>query len=177
VFRDFMIAGVSNGSVTSVGHGSIAYRNGRKLSSVEFYEAVDRPDLAATYRRRTVIGWTVALTGTAVALGASTWALFASGKPSKCEIGSPDFSPCLDRETDADHRRLVTSGVVMGGGLVVSLVGLYIVANRHPTSMNESHDLADAHNAKLRKRRGLPSATLAPYAAPDGGGLAMSGRF
>jgi hypothetical protein len=175
-FRDFLVATVSNNGVTSVGSGTVAYRNGRKLSTDEFYEAVERPDLAATYRRRTKIGKTVAWGGVLVSLAASTYGLFAASKSDNCDIGSPDFSACSDRRSDARLNNLIWTSSVTVGGLVVSLVGVYILAKRQPSSMNENHDMADAHNAKLRKKHRLPTA-VAPYATPDGGGLAMVGRF
>jgi hypothetical protein len=177
VFRDFMIANVTNGGVTSVGSATVAYRNGRKLSTGEFYEAVERPDLAATYHHRMKIGRTLVWTGLGVALAASAYGLYAVAKPNRCEVGAADFSACLDRDSANQKRAFIQSSVVGGGGLLALVVGFYVVAKSAPATMNEAHDMADTHNAKLRRKYGLPTARVAPYATPDGGGVAMVGRF
>lgn len=181
-FHDFLVGTVTNGSLTSVANATVAYRNGRKLSTEEFYNAVERPDLAAKYRSRTKLGWTVTVVSAAVMLGGTAYLLKMSGSTTnRCDVGAADFSACLDRETarnDAETKRVLTiSTGLAAGGLVGILVGSYILRARNPSSVNEAHDMADAHNAKLRKKYGLPTAKVVPYAAPDGGGVAMVGRF
>jgi hypothetical protein len=181
-FHDFLVGPVTNGSLTSVANATVAYRNGRKLSTEEFYVAVERPDLATKYRSRTKLGWTFTVVGAAVMLGGTAYLLKLPGSTAnRCDASSPDFSACLDRESarnDAETKRVFTIATgLAAGGLVGMLVGTYILKSRNPSSVNEAHDMADVHNAKLRKKYGLPTAQITPYAMPDGGGVAMVGRF
>jgi hypothetical protein len=181
-FHDFVVGTVTNGSLTSVTNATVAYRNGRKLSTEEFFVAVERPDLAAKYRSRTKLGWTTTVVSGAVMLAGTAYLLKLPGSTAnRCDTGSSDFSACFDRETartDAETKRVLTIATgLTAGGLVGVLVGSFILRTRNPSSVNEAHDMADAHNAKLRKKYGLPTAQITPYASPAGGGVAMVGRF
>lgn len=176
----------SDAKGTMAGRAVIPYRNGRKLEVTELYEAVDRPDLAATYRRRGRYVW--AALGTSFALDAAAlYFLYRNTNLASCSIGDFDtFSACSSARSATRSRNYKIAAGLVGGGLVTTVIAVLFVRSRNPASENAVHDLVDDHNAKLRQKHGLPTAGLrprlqevavAPYAQPDGGGLAISGRF
>lgn len=194
-FGDLYIA-TTDSHGTSVSHSLLPYRGGRQLSPEEFYLAVDRPDLAATFLHRTHVGVGVIIAGSLVTVGGVALML-VRGLPttnsSSCDPTSSSFSPCFAAEQARDaaadaqaaHYRNISYGI-LGGGAVLALVGSLYLANRNPASREEVYDLADGYNARLRHKYQLPSASLrphvqqvawAPYAAADGAGLELSGRF
>jgi hypothetical protein len=161
------IAVVSTDGSEQVSVTTVAYRGERRISLAELYETVERPDLARRLERRRNFGLGSAVVGGVAVLGASI--LFATKGVTH---GMSDD----DEERDVRKWRTVSIGLA-GGGLVLGIVGVYYLARANPLSDGEVHALADAYNAKLRVKHGLSSARLVPYAAADGGGLALTGQF
>jgi len=166
------------------GRALVPYRNGRKLEVVDFYDAVGRSDLSATYRRRTTYAW-ISL-GTAVALEAASLVVMTKALEDDCEALEPGFDACFAAAEKRQAKGLKLSLGLAGGGIAVMFVGIAFLRYRISTSENDVHDMADHHNAKLRQKHGLPTAglrprlqqvALTPYVDTDGGGLAIGGRF
>jgi hypothetical protein len=144
-----------------------AYRgeSRHRLSEEELYEALGRPDLARTYRRRVRTVATLAVVGLAAILGGSLYAGFG--------------------DTERDENLGI--GVAIGGG--VALTGALIYGHHaSPLGEGEAKRLADEHNQKLRRDLGLPhlgtssrprirDVQWAPVIGRDAAGLALTGRF
>lgn len=130
----------------------------RPLTEVELFRTVGRPDLAERYQFRHRGGIAAGLIGGAAMIGGLAVAIWDSPR---------EFHP----------RFYTLTGVtVAGAGFITMLVGIYYGAQPLPVSPSEVYDLAAAHNRKLRAKYNLP-ATVAPYASPDGGGVAVGGEF
>ncbi len=160
---------------------------GQELKPLKFYEAVGRPDLAASYRRRrgAMIGGYVAAGIGYIIAGAFTYAIVTN--PKDCSIDLPDdeFQRCLDDDS-ALNRRLWGMGIGLGISVVGLSVAIYYAVNRQPIDKNDAAELADRYNQALRGRLGLPvvmhrpllrDLRLAPYVNGNQGGLALSARF
>lgn len=156
----------------------------RPLGGRDFYLAVDRPDLADKYssrRRRTLIGM---LGGSATAvLGLY---VFATNADSSCDPSQAAYDQCKS-DFDHTHRPFMwLGGALMVGGAIGFIGGTYYLFRPHPVSVSEWYDLAEQHNASLRRKYGLGarasrtskrSLVVAPYLAGAGGGFAVAGRF
>jgi hypothetical protein len=183
-FGDEILVGGTGGNVGSTREwyahqGELKVR----LDEPRFYELVGRPDLAATYRARhdRMIGYataTGALLAASAALGLK--AIWTAGHPDESRCGEFDFD-CHAAADDAavDHARpyAVAAGLAFAGMAATMFVSLHYYRNRHPVTEDEAKGLAARHNHDLRRRLGLPTAELVPYAAPSGGGLTVSGQF
>jgi len=183
-FGDEILVGGTDGNVGSTREwyahqGELKVR----LAEPRFYELVGRPDLAATYRARhdRMIGY---VTATGVLLVASAAlgvkAIWTAGHPDESRCGQFDFD-CHVAADDAavDHAKpyAVAAGLAFAGMVTTMFVGFHYYRNRHPVTEDEAKGLAARHNHDLRRRLGLPTADLVPYAAPSGGGLTLSGQF
>lgn len=120
------------------------------LPGPDFYEAIDRPDLARVYRRRATTR-TVLLT-----LGGST--AVAGGLVLFAPLLDPDLQPG-ELETS-----LVVGLLLTAGGSVITLVGRN--TRPHPVNGQQARELARSHNHRLRIDLGL---------APLGGRQGLTG--
>jgi hypothetical protein len=156
------------GSGGAVAGEMVPYRGERRLSAPEFFHAVDRPDLARRYSRRRTAGWALAITGMLTSAGS--------------------MGPFFAAVHGEDPRLAMLGGAMLGAGFTLSFVGIYYVSRANPVGERDMHDMADAYNAALRGKHGLPRAAaprrggieglaLAPYVAVGGSGLALGGRF
>jgi hypothetical protein len=180
-FNDIPIVTGSKES-TSTTITAIPYRGGRRLTPPQFFDAIERPDLRDTYNLRRNIGVGALAVGGAVVLGGLV-VLLAKATPD-CDVSGShdDFAACMDensRWAKIGFGIVFSGTAVMGGGWVALRVA-------NPISDREAYDLADAYNAKLRVKHGLPTAqtakrfhdvAVAPYASAGGGGLTLGGRF
>lgn len=151
-----------------------------RLTSKEFYELVERPDLYAAHRRRraTKIGSIVG--GSAmIAIG---MIVSFQALQSSCDVFGDDYDEC--------HDRTMTRA---GWGLGIAIAGFIPLGygfflSSQPISETEAKGLAAEYNRKLRGRLELPNAARAvrspirdvawsPYVAPGGGGMFVAGRF
>lgn len=183
-FGDEILVGGSDGSVSSTREwyahrGELQVR----LDEPRFYELVGRPDLAATYRARhdRAIGYATAsgvLLVASAALGVK--AIWTAAHPDASRCGEFDFA-CHVAADDAavDHAKpyAIATGLAFAGMAATMLASFHYYRNRHPVTETEAKGLAARHNHDLRRRLGLPTAELVPYAAPAGGGLTLSGQF
>ena len=126
------------------------------LDGADFYEAVDRPDLASSYRRRHAAKLTL-LTG-GIAVSAVGLLLAARGHP--------------------------TGDVLLAGGLIPVGVSLLLI-DLDPVDETEARMLADQHNKALRRGLTAPppevpnllSWHVAPLVGRSAGGLTLSASF
>jgi hypothetical protein len=146
---------------------SIPFRGDRRLDALEFFQAVERPDLVERVRSRRTLGKRVAIAGGAMFLVGSYFIYRGAKKWGECDIFMESYDAC---HGSAENQLGLGFGGIFGGAAVM-FTGL-IIARVSPISERTAHDLADRHNEKLRQRL-----QLAPYVGPQGGGLSMSGRF
>ncbi len=164
----------------------------KPLRGADFYKAVGRPDLAQIYlRNRSVIG----------ALNISAAVLFvgglAAGIAYSVVVGKDGCSSCdPPRENNELQAILVGTGGIFGGagllGTILIIIGSYLP--QHPVTAPQARKLIDDHNLELKRqlnlspdarpepptmpnRPRLPTFGVAPFAGPQGGGLAVVGRF
>lgn len=148
-------------SAPYVGVGAARHR----MSTEEFYAAIGRPEVFAKKRRRHRIA--VGIGFAALASLMTTFVLVSRVDPDQ-GLSDPSATAAICT--------LVGTGLLGATALVVSDTG------RTYTPQQESV-LAERYNARLRAKYRLPepadepSASLAPYVAPGGGGLALRGRF
>lgn len=158
----------------------------RRLSVPEFFELVERPDLAATFKRRRLGGMIGMIGGSAAFLVGSYVGAKASEPYERALCFSGDFTmqqACERREDEKEraydddrHPKRIVGWTLAAGGAVVAIASIFFWYRANPLSEREVYDLAADHNAKLRKKHGLP-VSLAPYADERGGGMLVSGRF
>jgi hypothetical protein len=159
-----------DGETTTTTITAFPLQGDRRLSPPEFYNLVERPDLAARYSRRRNLGKGLLVAGT---LGiVAGFAVIGWGVTGKDCIGAEDLPMCIDEKDKFLAPRVKVGLGVAAAGAGAFLFGIYFVRRSIPISESEAHDLADRHNEKLRKQL-----QLAPYVGPGGGGISMSGRF
>lgn len=156
----------------------------RKIDGAEFYEIVDRPDLAARYTRNKQLGWIGAIGGSAISLAGTLLVSKAiADEGDTCPTSSDPFAPC-----SGSQGGYKTAGfVMMFGGLGVMGLGVLRLASPHPASEKERYELASDYNARLREKYRLPGSArreehriqvgITPYVVGDGGGLVLGGLF
>ena len=158
----------------------------RALESPAFYEAVGRPDLAASYRRTRA--WRLALLvagGAAVCFG-GLWYLGQAAEEADershdadrlaaCYLGGPSERNPACHPLRTSHDPMGPLMFVAGGG-VAFLIGAFL--NPEPVSPQARIDLAERHNRLLHERR-EPTAPIVPsaFVLPGGGGVRLSARF
>jgi hypothetical protein len=166
-----------------------------ELAPSEFYQLVGRGDLAETYlhRRRVAIAsiavGTVAMLAVPVTLAIG----FSNNRPDygHC-LGATDFTGCTSAEdqrvSDARQPYLIGGGVLLGVGLVGTVVGVWYAYHVHPISESDAKGLADDYNQGLRHQLGLPTVArrsrpllrdvhVVPYTTGRDSGVVLGGRF
>ena len=126
------------------------------LDGADFYEAVDRPDLDSSYRRRHATKLTLLTGGLAVSAVGLLLALQGHS----------------------------TGDLLLAGGLVPVGVSLILI-DLDPVGETEARMLADQHNKALRRSLTAPprevpnvlSWHMAPLIGPSAGGVTLSGSF
>jgi hypothetical protein len=134
----------------------VLYRNHRRLTHLEVYEAIERPDLVARDRRQHRQGAIVAIVGGAIT--AAGIYIAATGR-------------FRDDDRPDSNQHLTIGGLTAAVGLATAGFGA-LHAGSGVTSEDQILDLAEEHNTKLRQRL-----KLAPQVGRDGGGVTLSGRF
>lgn len=127
------------------------------ISGVEFYETLGRMDLAAKYRRHQALKLSLyGVGGAAFATGLVMWGMHLAGSPVSDDV----------------NLRAIGFGAGVLGILSVGFTGL---VNPHPIEAHDARDLADAHNAQLRRELGLGAGPRTRRdLTPPGGGLGLS---
>jgi hypothetical protein len=142
-----------------------AFIGTRPLGAQEFYNAVDRPDLAVRSAERTrqrtwlIVGSVVTLAA-GVASGLVVLGNAQSLGDGKC-FAAPQpqvYNDCVDRnhQTTTIGTALIASGVVLGGGLFTWAMTIPEMV----TTPEESTKLALEHDRALAKKYGAPEARL-----------------
>jgi hypothetical protein len=184
--------------VVDVGEGAAQY--GRRpvrglqrerLGWADFYEAIERPDLARKFTRN----WRLKklfIIGAVGGLAGAGALVFATAE---CTDAHTDF---LNPDNDgplviAPCRNLAVGAAVLGGAGFGMLLTA-IILHKQPVSREEARLLAEEHNARLRKKYGLPdhmtkthvsmaarqrelSLSVTPVLLSGGGQLGTSLRF
>ncbi len=128
------------------------------LAPFDFYNTVDRPDLAGEYRRlqrrRQLLfgpGAAAVVLGAALAAGG-----IAFGWTQPFCRAQDLAGACIDTDHPPSWPLIGVGIALVTAGAVALIAGL--VARSSPTSEVEDHRLAAAHNRRLRARLGLPDA-------------------
>jgi hypothetical protein len=159
------------------------------LDLTDFYEAVDRPDLAHSVHRRHRVR-IAGLVGGLVAFGAGTYFMLeasysglSSLNSTYCDPTTRDYSMCVSgnqQAHDAAQRDATWYSIAGTGAIAVGVVGVlvYRFLDEDPEGALAHRRLAREHNRRLKRTLGLPADyEIAPYVQPGGGGLAVRGRF
>ncbi|MCH9682684.1 MAG: hypothetical protein K0V04_14710 [Deltaproteobacteria bacterium] len=137
---------------------------GASLRGVLFYEAIDRPDLGATFKRRQRIRWSLYGAGAGLFVGGLATTLVGV-------LRDPQSGPLK-----------LGGAITMVAGLVTmsSAQVFNHFAPSHPIEPAVAKDLIDQHNAGLRRQLGMgPTARVrvAPQVGRSMAGVSVSGRF
>lgn len=159
------------------------------LELTDFYEAVDRPDLAGSVHTRHRVR-IASLVGGIVAFGASGYfvteasvSAVSSLNYTGCDSSSRDYSVCLSRnqqQQDAASRDATGYALAGVGAIAVGFIGVLVwhYLDEDPESELDHRRLAREHNQRLKHELDLPADyEITPYAQPDGAGFALSGSF
>ncbi|NMO13959.1 hypothetical protein HPC49_08875 [Pyxidicoccus fallax] len=165
----------------------------KPLEGKAFYEKLGRADLVEAYnsnmRTKTLIG--VAGGGVLVGGALVIFGVFDS-KREDCDAFSPDFSACMDRNSDRFDSRM--GNMLLGSALGAAGAGMMVYAvwrNPHPVDTSKARELADAYNKQLqselgisdepaprpRKRPSVIQASVTPTVGRNGGGLLLNAVF
>lgn len=123
----------------------------KPLEGADFYERVERPELAKAYRRNVALKWLLGLAGLGISIGGIAYMVSSTD-----DLGgsSPDIAPFL-----------IGLGVGTLVGPTVMSIGIFMSA--HPVEGPEALEISDNFNKKLARGLGLPENTT----------LRLSGRF
>ncbi|MCC6809251.1 MAG: hypothetical protein IT381_17620 [Deltaproteobacteria bacterium] len=141
----------------------------RQLSNAEFYEIVERQDLADRYKAKQrlrlglglgaglggfVVGTTIMTIGVVQMLGAAR-SLYGSGTCLRYNIPTlTNMTPgcaAYDSSGGGLGLGLVVTGSILGvAGIVTGMVAMFM--NPHPVKPHEAYALADQYNKRLRDR-------------------------
>ena len=149
---------------------------GQPLSPFEFYQRVNRPDLAARADERTrqriwlISGAAVVLVA-GVTAGAIEFATAPDVNEPSCVTNVYRYNACV-----SSHQQHQTLGMVLIGGSVAIAASLFTWGMLIPqmvTTPEETVALASAYNRALGKKFGAPGANfhLFPTFAPGSAGL------
>lgn len=151
--------------------------SGELLSPTQFYTAVGRPELAASYDQRHWFGLATLVGGAALVLGTVG---YGSATIDSCDaVALDERRGCSDR-----YHRVLEVGV--GVGLIAMAIGGWYVGRPHPIDESQAQALVDDYNRRLRRQIGLPIVARPPVlrdlkvgAYRDGrsSGLVIAARF
>ncbi len=157
-------------------------RSRTPLLGARFYEVIGRDDLASAYRVRSIRRNVLIVSGLAVALGGTVYALTAP---------SPDASSGVaefTRQVRAQDRAERIAMGITAGGMLVAAIGAF--TNPNPVDDGEMRRLAEEYNGRLRNTLGLsaasdfqadgaerPRISFAAGAAPGGAVAGMTVAF
>lgn len=133
--------------------------DGRRLSDLEFYTYVDRPDLAEAWRRRR--------RSRAALIGLGIGMVIGGGGLTVASIGV---------EGGTHHALVGTGAGLMLAGIVPLSVGGFL--SPHPVSRDTLLSLAREKNTRLRADLGLPvELHFEPVIGAETSGVRLWGRF
>jgi len=138
------------------------------IEGADFYEAVDRPDLAASYRTRNAVHLALGLGGLVVAMGGDAYVLSGMnfGACHDLPLLTPAYQACAARADDERASKAAIGLGIAAVGSVAFFVGAFL--DPHPVDAPTRRRLADEHNRKLG---------VTPLVGPGGGGVQIDGRF
>jgi hypothetical protein len=156
-------------------------RSQKDLDLEEFYRLVDRPEYVKVVKQKKARrDWMLAGAGVIAAAGIATGfvLMFRPVTPTDCG----GYYGCQYDETQHMAVALpIILGSLFAGG---ALAGWALNLPLDPTSREESKQLADDYNTRLKAATAPPAEKepgailhLVPFGARGGGGLALGGRF
>jgi hypothetical protein len=131
----------------------------------QFYESVGHPELAASYRRRNVVRWSVFAAGAVGMAGGLALASTARARAVWCdpyEEGLFDGDKCQRKMTGEWNLGLGIAALGFAAMLMPALL------DPNPVGPEEAQRLADVHRHRLR---------FSLVASPRGGAVALGGEF
>lgn len=140
-------------------------KQGTVLVGEEAYLAIDRPDLAASYRTRKILKWSAFFGGLALSVGAYTYRTVGV----RCLANDPTTGECLERDPVP---LAIGTGVTVGGVAIAVFAAIF---NPNPVVGEEFKKLGDEFNEKLKRELRLTdvSASIDPLR----GTVGVAGRF
>lgn len=175
-FMDSALVNMNTGAVLS--SWTTAYRGKYRepLEGADFYEALQRPDLASSYRTRRAVKATLGVSGFLGLI--SSPGLILYGALAGCVKKDSTTGECLERDG------MMTTGIVVGAVGVAALIANGFI-DLHPVELPAARELVDEYNEKLKKELGVAagagkekdppaSLQLGGYVGPGAGGLVLS---
>lgn len=159
------------------------------LDLTDFYDAVDRSDLADSVHTRhrlriaSLVGGIVAFGASGYFMTEASFSAVSSLNYTACDPTSRDYSVCLGRnqqQQDSASRDATGYALAGVGAIAVGVLGVLVwhCVDEDPESELVHRRLAREHNARLKRELGLPDDyEITPYVQPGGGGFALSGTF
>lgn len=156
--------------------GNAASIGGRPVSAFDFYNRVDRPDLAARADERTrqkiwLISGSVLVLAAGVTGGAIEFATAQNPNDPSCSVNTAAYNACIDA-----HNQNKNIGIALIASSIAISAGLFTWAMIIPemvTTPQETVALATGYNRTLSRKYGAPGASfhLLPTFAPGYAGL------
>lgn len=163
-------------------------RGGRSLSGPDVYELLERPDLAAAYRKRNRTNWALGAGGVVVGMAGlitmsqgagSRWTLPADVCGDLADAARDACVEDVEAKNEASSAAskallLLGAGLTVGGGVGVAIP---LIRGAHPVREDEVQWMVGEYNTRLAQELGVSlSMTLDPWVAPTGAGVGVTVR-
>jgi hypothetical protein len=147
------------------------YLGTRRISGLELYQQLNRPDFIQRYQERVGLKRALGIIGGAATAVGVTGVIVSLTSRCIRRMGTAT-GVCLQREVP--ELLAVPSAIV--GGLGVGLIVTAVVLSGEPVSAEEVLPAIDTYNSKLEKKPAV-SLRLVPSVGFDGAGLVLAGSF
>lgn len=145
--------------VTTIGTFFFQGKYRKPIAGADLYDAIGRPDLAATYRDRLTRKLILVGTGLALTMGGGVYILAAFPK------GNSQSAQQAQAAQDAARNAMTVGAVISTGGLVLAAIGAFLRVD--PLDASEARRLVDEYDRRLQEKLGLgapPSGEASPRA-------------
>jgi hypothetical protein len=129
----------------------------KPLAGADLYDAIDRPDLAATYRQRATGKYLLCGAGLALIVGGGAYAIanFSSAPPD-LNLPPAQFAQQAQAASDAAREAALIGIAISSGGVVLLMVGALLDVD--PLNASEARRLVDEYDQRLKGELGLTAA-------------------
>jgi hypothetical protein len=159
-----------------------------QLSGEDFYVALGRSDLAASYRARATAKTWLTVSGLVGLVGGASVIIAGALTQGPCTTEDSLTQVCVAYQ-QVNPPLLIGGAVIGAAGLAVAIVGFTF--NSNPVGAAEARSLVEEYDRKLRKELGLPPDDAPPpppekavlswdvggFTVPGGGGLSLRLRL